>query len=292
MCLKNLRNSAIVIGLILSLQSCDLIKVKSDEEVTQKPIARVKNHFLYEDDLKGLVKPGINSTDSSELVDRFVNDWIRKQLLIDEATQKINVDEAEIERKILDYRYSLIGYEYQRYYIDNNLNTDVSDQEIETYYNENLDNFALKQNIIRGIYVKVPVEAPNTGKLKRMIRANKDDDIEELKAYCLSFATQYEINDSVWMVFEELVTNSPLADIPNKVQFLRKSSFVENADDDFLYYLKIEEYRISDDLSPLEFVKDQIVNIILNKRKVELARELEDNIYENAVTKNEFEVYK
>ena len=59
-----------------------------------------------------------------------------------------------------------------------------------------------------------------------------------------------------------------------------------------LYFLKVNNYRISDNVSPLDFVRNEIKNIILNKRKVQLARELEDEVYESAVSGEKFEIYK
>ena len=151
MYLKNFLNSVLVFLFVVFIASCDLIQRKSDSEQQIAPLARAKNNYLYPNDLVGLVKPGTSTDDSVELVNKFIDDWARKQLLISEATGKINVDEAEIERKMLDYRYSLIGYEFQQYYINQNLNTEVTEEEIQAYYEENLDNFVLKQNIIRGL---------------------------------------------------------------------------------------------------------------------------------------------
>jgi hypothetical protein len=93
------------------------------------------------------------------------------------------------------------------------------------------------------------------------------------------------------MIFDELVRNSPIAEIPNKVQFLKTNPYYETEDDNYLYFLKVDEYRISDNVSPLEFVRDEISNIILNKRKVELAKKLEDEVYNNALEQNDFEIY-
>ncbi len=87
------------------------------------------------------------------------------------------------------------------------------------------------------------------------------------------------------------MVNSPLAEIPNKVQFLRSYNYFETSDTEFLYFLKIDAYKMSDNVSPLEFVKQDIKNIILNKRKVELARKLEDEVYENAAKQNDFEIF-
>lgn len=282
-----------IILFIVICGSCDLIKMKeekADPEGSAK-VARVGDQYLYMSDLEGVVYEGLVEQDSIERTRAFINGWIRKQLLIQEAATRIEFDEAEIERKILDYRYSLMGYEYQSHYISQNLDREVSDEEIEKYYEENIDNFILKQNIIRSKFVKVPKEAPRLERLRALLYSSRKSDLEELNSYCLSFAAAYELNDSIWMTFDEVVKNSPLAEIPNKVQFLRNNKYSETTDNKYGYYLKIEEYRISDNVSPLEFVKEDIQNIIINKRKVELAKELEQNIYENAKQTEGFEIY-
>jgi hypothetical protein len=286
---------ALNLAVIVLLAGCDLIQMKSEApaaEATRFPVARVNQTYLYQDELSGIVQPGISREDSVVRMESFINSWIRKQLLIQEAAKKININEAEIERKILDYRFSLIAYEYQTLYIKQNLDTAIATAEIEQYYKQNLDNFILKQNIVRATYIKVPKTAPRTNKVKDLIFSNKEKDKTELKSYCLSFSTAYHLADSAWMVFDELVKNSPLAEIPNKVQFLKANPYYETSDDAYLYFFKVEEYRISDNISPLEFVHSDIRAIILNKRKVALARKLEEDVYNDAVNEREFEIYK
>jgi hypothetical protein len=267
------------------------MKDKPDEVDSEKPIARVHDQYLYIKDLEGITNPDMSEEDSISRAQSFIDSWIRKQLLIHEATKNIQFNEADIERKILDYRYSLMGYEYQSYYINQHLNTEVSDAEIEAYYQENVDNFLLKQNIIRCEYVKLPKTAPRTNRVSRWLRSNKPEDHDELNSYCLSFATAYQLDASVWMEFDEVIKNSPMAEYPNKLQFLRNNQYFETEDEEFLYFLKIEEYKISDNISPLEFVKDDIRNIILNKRKVLLAEELEEKVFNEASENEQFEIY-
>ena len=116
--------------------------------------------------------------------------------------------------------------------------------------------------------------------------------IEDLKSYCFSYATNYSLEDSIWINFDEIIRNTPLAEIPNRVQFLRTRKFVESSDNTSRYFLKIDEYKKTDDIAPLEIVKDQIINIIINKRKVELAGNLEKEVYDKAIETNAFEIYK
>jgi hypothetical protein len=284
----------IIILLSLFLFKCEFIRMKNEkaeEENVRKVVARVHNSFLYQDELIGIIPTGTTTEDSVARVTAYVNSWIRKQLVINEAMKNIDINEAEVERKVLDYRYSLIGYEYQNYYIKKNLDDSVSDKEIEAYYKERLDNFILKQNIIQGTYIKVPKEAPRTKRIKELMYSKKEKEADELKSYCLSFSAAYHLADSSWIEFDKLAVNSPLAEIPNKIQFLRSYNYYETSDEEFLYFLKIDAYKISDNVSPLEFVKEDIKNIILNKRKVELARKLEDDVYENAARRKDFEVF-
>lgn len=284
---------AIFVLVFAVLGGCDFIRMKQKRFgglENREAVARVNNTYLYRDELAGIAAYGASKDDSAARVEAYIDNWVRKELLIQEAAKKININEAEVERKILDYRYSLIAYEYQSYYIRQNLDTVFDANEIRQYYENNIDNFILKQNIVRATFVKVPKNAPKTDKLKEWISSKDEADRQDLKSYCLSFSAAYHLSDSTWIVFDDLVRNSPLTEIPNKVQFLKTNPYYETEDDSHLYFLKVDEYRISDNVSPIEFVTDEIKNIILNKRKVELAKKLEDEVYEKALEQREFEI--
>ncbi len=281
-----------ILGMIAS--SCDLIQMKrgkkgSDE--SRKPVARVNQSFLYLDELKGIVPKDATAGDSAARISSYVTSWIRKQLLLNEAAKNIDINEAEVERRVEEYRYSLIGYEFQNFYIKKNLNDSVSSTEIAAYYKTHLDNFVLKQNIVQGTYIKIPKTAPRIQRVKTLVFSDKAKDMEELKSYCLSFSAEYQLPDSTWIELDKLVANSPMATIPDKIQFLRNYRYYETNDQDFLYFLKVDAFKIADNVSPVEFVESEIKNIILNKRKVELAKKLEDEVYENGVKRKEFEVF-
>jgi hypothetical protein len=284
----------VFVFMVLFLSGCDLIKMKvnnAEGDADRPAAARANGSFLYKDELVGIIAPGTPPQDSARLVEAYIDSWIRKQLLIQEASRKIDINEAQVERKILDYRYSIIAYEYQTYYIKQNLDTAISYDEVEKYYKANIDNFILKQNIVQGTFVKVPKNAPRTGKIKELIFSTREKDENELKSYCLSFSVAYHISGSNWIAFDDLVKNSPLVEIPNKIQFLKSNPYFETSDDNYLYFLRVRQYRILDNISPLEFVMDDIKNIILNKRKVELAKQLEDEVYKYALDQNEFEIF-
>ncbi|MEJ0030645.1 MAG: hypothetical protein WDO15_09870 [Bacteroidota bacterium] len=99
--------------------------------------------YLYQDELAGIVSDKVSKEDSAVRVQTYIDSWIHKQLLISQAMKTIDINEAEVERKVLEYRYTLIGYEYQNFYINKNLDDSVSEAELAKYYNEHIDNFIL-----------------------------------------------------------------------------------------------------------------------------------------------------
>ena len=281
----------------LLFSSCDIINFKDKETGLKfndnpniKPIARAHDQYLYLNDLQGLIPPDISKTDSVNLIQRYVKSWINKQLVISEASDKLNLDEVEIERKVLDYRYALMIHEYQKLYINEKLEKEVTPGEVEDYYNHNKDNFHLRQNIIKCRYVKLAKEAPKIDVFKRLFLSDNEKQVEELKSYCYQYATTFHL-DSTWVNFDDVIENTPMETIDNKIQFLRKTGYYETSDDNYQYFLRISDYKISDEISPLEWVYDDIIRIIINKRKVELAKELEEGIYERAVQNNDFEIF-
>jgi hypothetical protein len=287
--------SAVLLISIAIFTGCDLLQFKNentnDNGIETEPLASVGDIYLYKKDIVGIVPKDISSEDSIDLIERHIKSWIKKQLLIAEAQNQLTFDEVELERRVLDYRYALMMHEFEKYNIQRNLNTEINEEEIATYYEENIDNFKLKQNIIRGYFIQLNKDAPNLGRFRYLMRSNRENLIEELKSYAYSYGTKVHLDDSVWVNFEDVINNSPLMELPNKTDFLRRNTYYETSDEDKRYFLKIIQYKIQNDTSPLEFVRDDIQKIILNKRKVALAKELEDEIYEKALKNEGFKIY-
>lgn len=293
--MSSMKNSILILVLGLMWSGCDLFKIKDDQSalpVNATPVARVYDHYLYLEDLEGLTSEAINTSDSADIAERYIKSWIEKQLLLNEAANQIDFDEAELSRKILDYRYALMVHEYKQYHINKNLQLGVTEEEIQQYYNTHQDNFELKQNIIRGIFIKLPGEAPRISKVGKLIRSKKTEDRDELASYCYQFATYYSLEDTVWLNFDDVINNTPLVSIPNQEQYLKQNKYVETTDQNYKYFLYIYEYKITDQISPLEFVRDNIAEIIVNMRKIALANKLESDIYAQALKNNDFEIYK
>lgn len=276
---------------LLALYSCDMIQNGSGSSSVSNDVivAQVGSSILSKADINALSIP---KEDSARVVNRFVEDWVKKELLIKRANDNFNIDLSSIEQKVADYRYALISYEYQKFVVQQQLDTIVTDDEIQNYYEEHRNNFVLRQNILRGRFIKVNKEAQKLRSVKRWIKSDRPNDIESLEEYAFQFANDYSLEDSLWIKFDELTKNSPFSTITNKIQFLKRNRYVEEEDSLYLYLLKINEYKISEEVSPLDFVKGDIRNVIINKRKIALVKELENEIFEEAKQNEDYQIYR
>jgi hypothetical protein len=284
----------IAIALSVAIGGCEFVRKNNDGKAEDASVlvARVGSTYLYKTDIANLVNEDMGSEDSAQLVNNYIHNWLRKELFIREAQNNNRIDPTEIQKKVEAYRYTLISYEYQRLKVEEQLNKEVSEEEIAQYYEDNIENFQLRQNILRGRYLKISQKAPKKADIRRWIKSDRSDDLEKLRSYSFQFASDYSLQDSTWINFDDLIKNSPLSTLENKVQFLRRNRYVEESDSLYLYLLRIHEYKLSEQVSPIEYVKKDIKNIIINKRKVDIAKSLENQVYARAKKNEDYEIYK
>ncbi|MBV1923083.1 MAG: peptidyl-prolyl cis-trans isomerase, partial [Flavobacteriaceae bacterium] len=69
------------------------------------------------------------------------------------------------------------------------------------------------------------------------------------------------------------------------------SNFTQLQDSLGVYLVKIEDILLTNDIAPLIYVEPTIKQIILNKRKLELIKNLERDITKDALKNKKFEIY-
>lgn len=286
-------NICIIVLSAIIVSSCDFFKIKADEDVAvdDSVLASVDESMLRLSDLDFVTKDIDSETDSASLAERYIQSWIKKQLMIKEAGKNMAFDEAELNRKLLDYRYALMVYEFEKSYVEKNLDYEVSSEEIGDYYQRNQANFSLKKIIVRTNFFKFEKALPQNAQIKRLVNSRRESDQKELREVALRYATNYYMEDSTWMEFDDIIINTPLANNINPVQLLRENKLIEVDDSDYSYYFMILEYKLQDQVPPIEFVKEEISRIIINKRRVALAEELHRQVYQSALEKNDFKIY-
>lgn len=276
----------VLIGIVMP--SCRYFKRKP--EVKEGAIARAYEHFLRKDDLTGLISPGTSKEDSIHAVKNFINSWIKQQVILHRAENNLAEGEKDVERQLNEYRNSLITYIYQQELIRQQLDTVVSEDEIVKYYEKNQRNFQLKDNILKVNYLKINKSSPKLEKVRTWFRSGNEKDKKLLIEYCNQFAMDYFMDNENWQLFDDLLKKVPIKTY-DKEEYLKNNRYIEVTDSSGIYLINIKGFMIKESLSPLNFEKENIRNLIINKRKLLLIQEMEQTTYENALRKNEIEIY-
>lgn len=280
--------------ILLMALVCFIASCRESEETADvnkgRVVATVYGYSLYESDLVDAVPAGLTTEDSTRRAESFINSWVREMLLLSKAQSNLPGQDKEMEKKLEAYRNSLIIYAYETELVHQKLDTVVTEEEIAKYYEEHAADFQLRDNIVRVIYVKVDNEAPNLPKVKNWVKSDKPADREELDKYCRQFATNYYLEDQSWLLFDDLLKEVPIQTY-NRELFLQNNRFVEVADSSNTYFLNIKGFMTRNSQSPLAFEKENIRNIIINKRKLELIDRMHDDLYKEAVNNNSIKIY-
>ncbi len=271
----------------ICLGSCNFF---GDKETEDEVIARAFNEYLYKHEIDNILEPGTSYEDSAIIVKRYLDTWVRQQVLLNAARNYLTEEQMNFDKKIEDYLNSLVIFTFEKEYINNNLDTVVSLDEIADYYEQYKDDFKLKDNIVQASYIKLSKDAPDQNTTRNLIRSDDPEDLMQLEEYCVQNAAAYFIDNESWLIFNQLLRNIPL-EVSNQEQFLRNNKLVEITDDFYRYFIYINDYKLKESISPLSFEKDNIRNIIINKRKHDLISRYRNELYRSAVKNNSFEVY-
>ena len=236
---------------------------------------------LYLEDVLPQIPEGLAEEDSLLLLQNIIYKWGREQLLIKKAEFNLQEEVSDIDELVENYRNDLLKFAYQQEYVDNHLDTLISQEEMNTYYLENAQNFELKENILKARYY--------LNKTKRWFLGNSKSYQNKFEDAVFNYALISIEDDTSWIPFEELVKVIPLKTY-NQQEFLARNKKVTLEDSLGLYCLEIQEYKIKDDVSPLPYVRETLRNVILNQRKLDLIKKMEEEIFNAAYEKKDFEI--
>lgn len=278
----------VIFALISLTTSCKLFN-RSDE-TGKDAVARAYGYYLYPDDLKGLVPQGASRKDSIEIVKHFIENWFRQKAVLHKAESNLSDDQKNVDRQLEEYRKSLLTYAYETELIKQKLDTVVSEEEIAAFYKANQNNFELKDNIIKVIYLRLNKKSPKLNKVRDWYRSNTEKDRKQLTDYCHQYALNYFLDDQTWLLFDDLLKEIPIKTY-DKEQYLQNNRLIEIEDSTTIYFVNIKGFMIKNSISPLSFERNNIRTMIINKRKLTLIEEMEKQAYEDARKGNDVEVY-
>ena len=272
--------------LILLIISCEL-----ENNSKEEPIARVNDNFLFFSDIQESLDENMSQNDSMLAVNSAINNWASKKLLYEKAIFNLsNSKQNELDLLVKSYESDLYISNYEKEWLKTRVDTIVSNDQLQSYYNDNKNKFRLRQDILLARFIELPIENFNKTQIVRSFRRLNFQDKIYLDSISLQFKSSF-INDSVWLR-PELFFNK--FKIENKIKYnryLRKKSFFEIKDLESLYLVYISDILRKNDYAPMSYVKPTLVQILLNKRKLEMKKQLKTDILKQGIAENNFEIY-
>lgn len=267
------------------LQTC----LGKETELPKVAVVEVSGSTLYLDEIQSALPKDLNPADSIRLSNSYIENWIKETLLYRAASQNLG-QSAEIKRMVENYRRSLIIYQYQQQALNEKMETEVTEADMAAYYEKNANRFLSNKNLIKGLFVKVPLSAPGLNKLKSWYKNNDTESLDNIEKYSFQNASIYEYFYETWMSMDDVMDQIP-TNIENQQRFLRNNKSIEVEDEHYSYLLYINEYILAGSPQPLEYVSTQIKNILINSRKTEFIHQFEKDMLEEAKRKGELKYY-
>ncbi|MEM9679767.1 MAG: peptidyl-prolyl cis-trans isomerase [Bacteroidota bacterium] len=276
-----------ILGFILLFASCNFFK-KTEEGI---PIARVNEVYLYQEDIADIVPEGASESDSIQLINAFINRWARQHLLMDGALLNLPEEKQDEYQKLVEqYKNDLYTKAYLEALVKKNIDTVVPVEEAQQFYETNKESFKLNDELIKLRYVNIAQNTNNIEDIEERFKRFDGDDKLHLDSIAIQFKS-YSLNDSVWVKASDVAKRVPVISTENRDELLKKSNFIQLKDSLNLYLIQVMDVRLRNDYAPLEYVEPSINQIVINKRKLELIKQLENDITKDAVRNKQFEIY-
>lgn len=280
------RIGCLIIGLLV-MSGCS----GSFNHQGKTPLVEVGDAFLYKEDLDAALPVGIQDKDSVRFAEDYIRNWVEDVLLYGKAEGNIP-DNEKIDQQVAAYRRALIMHTYQEELVRQKLGNEVSEEEIEAYYEAHAAQFRAEQPYIQGLFMKVPVQTRNLNRVRNWYKRNTQDAIDGLEKFSIAHAVSYEYFYDRWRPVSEFALKMPLEALETDMDYLKRNKNVEVRDTVYCYFLHVEQFLPKGDPLPLEYAKNEIKEMIINLKRVAFINQMKNDLYREASENNDIIYYK
>ncbi len=251
-------------------------------------LARVFDYKLYYDDIKDLLQGYTDPADSIQQIRSLTDHWVRDRLLLVEA-EKNFPKEANMNKLLEDYRQSLLRHFFEQHVIEERLDTVITQQDLEQYYEANKEQHRLESGILRGYYFKIKKPQTRNDKILTWWRSFPQQYYTEVIDYANKHA---KVNWSDTTIFHEmnvliqLFPEGTLSEVS-----IRSNRSILRSDRDYYYLFYPIEVHYKQDIAPLSQIREQAVRYIIHQRELELLDRIKKEIYDRDIQNERVQIY-
>ena len=281
------RNVILFGALLLCLLSCERISnFIHDDEV----VAKVGREKLYRSQLENYIPSGLSSEDSTNLALQYIKSWATEKLFVGLADSQLSKSEKDVTKELEEYRNSLLRFRYEQRYLNERLDTVITYSEIETYYNGHKDLFVLDVPIVKARFLDIMNDSPNRERIVKRMSSSDYDDLVEADSLAYSSALKYFDYSDRWITAVALAKEFG-TDYATMLSGLKNGYIEVDIGNGDLQVAYICDIRRGGTLAPIEYCEDRIRDIILSNRKHALFTDLERDLLNDALDKQNFVIY-
>ena len=259
-------------------------------DVKRTPVLEVEGKFLYQDEIDQIIPATASLIDSADIAERYIKKWVTDVLVYENAKRNIN-KLNDIEKRVEEYRKSLIINEYEQALIKERLSGVVTEDEMKKFYETYKSQLISQENLIKGLLLIVPKNAPQIDKVREWVRLSNTKSLENIEKYSLKNAISYDYFMNNWTSFGEILKKAPFR-IEDSGVFVRSTSFAETSDSTKMYLLRIVSSIPTGQTEPYDLAKKKISSSLLNKKKSDFIIQFENDIYKDAKEEGSINYFK
>jgi hypothetical protein len=263
-------------SLLLFLFSC--------AENRDTKICKVGDQILYETELNDRISLLLGDFSDEEAKEKVIEEWINQQQVALEIEKSSPEVKTANEMRVQDELMQLNLFELENIFITENLDSIISNQEIQKYYNSHRENYKAESFIVRALYIKIPDTLAPMLNIDKHFLLKNDKDMKEIKKIANLYATNFYFEEERWIYFDDLVREISIS--TNKKEELVKSRgkaiFKENGE---THYINVLDFRTKSISSPMEIERAGIRRHILKRRVNNLRNKAKETILENVKEK-------
>ncbi len=263
---------------------CQIISEDKSDDL----VARAGGNFLYQNEL-----PSFSSLEDSLLrYTNYVESWAKEKILYDlSLTNLSQTKKNDLDLLVEKYKVDLYINSYKDLLVNSRIDSIITYEEIESFYSKNVNNFKLKENLIKYRYLKLPVSNINIDNIRTYIQRLDNDDRNFLDSLNFQFA-DIKINDTIWFTEREVISSIDFINQRNKSNYIKVNRLFEVEDDQYLTFFIIKDLLKSGNIPPLSYLYDRIKTNIINQRKLNLIKSINKEVLEDALKSSKYEVFK
>ncbi|MBR5562697.1 MAG: hypothetical protein IKW11_00525 [Bacteroidales bacterium] len=286
--MKRFIKISVAIWIVLTMfTSCRAIsRLLHGDEV----VAQVYDATLFRSDLDKVIPAGLPEEDSVRLANQYINSWALEHVFIGVAEEQLSKAEKDVMQELEAYRRSLLKYRYEQLYVNERLDTAVSENMVQKYYEDNSEMFVLKRPVVKARFLSISSQSPMLEQIRKKMSSSELADMVEVDSLAYSSALKYMTWEGKWIDINNLSLEFGLdnATLLSK----KKGNWIEVSDSVGLTNLAyISAFKDKGEMAPLEYSTPSIKDKIVSVRKQELVNSLEQNLLEDARENGKFKTY-